>query len=107
MKNKHSKGTSQGYRKRQAKKLSKGPRTTKLIDRILYDPATQKQKYNKMKRKELRERHQDAKINIDDSKKFTIKLGSFNLNGLDLETCYALDELVKTRQFDVSVHVQF
>ena len=60
-----------------------------------------------MKRKELRERHQDTIINNNDSKKFTIKLGSFNLNGLDLETCYAVEELVKTRQFDVSVHVQF
>ena len=33
----------------------------------------------------------------------TLKFGSFNINGLDTEAGYIVDQLIETRGFDVSV----
>ena len=33
----------------------------------------------------------------------TMKFGSFNINGLDFESTWAVEELLKTRGFDVGV----
>ena len=35
----------------------------------------------------------------------TIKFGSFNINGLDFESSWAVEELLKSRGFDVGVYL--
>ena len=82
-----------------AKNRTKKPQTTKIIDRITYNPETHKQKVTRT----LRQKLQKKKIihpnhNLPPT---TLKFGSFNINGLDLETCWAVEELLKKREFDV------
>ena len=81
---------------RQAKK-----HTTKLIDRLTYSPSKHKNK----KVRELRARLQKkdpviAKPEVQDT---TIKFGSFNVNGLDLEVGWAVEQLLSNRGFDVNI----
>ena len=72
--------------------------TPKILDRITFDPAKHKQK----KTRELRQQLQQQKIpGPDPSPTTTCLFGSFNLNGLDLETSWAVEQLVKKHEFDV------
>ena len=73
--------------------------TPKILDRITFDPAKHKQK----KTRELRQQLQQQKIpGPNPSPTITcLKFGSFNLNGLDLETSWAVEQLVKKHEFDV------
>ena len=75
-------------------------RTSKIIDRITYSPEKHKQKYTKRLRRKLETRvNQDAKTNPAPST--SIKFGSININGLDLEASWAVDQLLTTRGYDV------
>ena len=81
------------------KNRAKKPQTNKIIDRITYNPETHKQKVTK----NLRQRLQRKKI-LQPNQALpptSLKFGSFNINGLDLETCWAVEELLKKRGFDV------
>ena len=74
--------------------------TKKIIDRINYDPGKHKQK----KTRELREKLQRQNIPASPSPADTptkIKFGSINVNGLDVETTWAVHKLIKERDFDV------
>ena len=75
--------------------------TTKIMDRLTYSP----QKHKQRKVKEMRERLQ-RKAPPPASKPLppptTLKFGSFNVNGLVLEACWAVQELLDKRGFDVS-----
>ena len=75
-------------------------RTSKIIDRLTYSPNKHKNK----KRRKMREsliamKPQTIKAPII---KETLKLGSFNVNGLDIEARWAVEQLLDTRDFDVS-----
>ena len=83
---------------RHARKV--GKRTTKLIDRLTYSPA-------KHKRKEVRkllktQQEKQTPLPKSPTPKNTLKFGSFNVNGLDLEAGWAIEQLLTTRGFDVS-----
>ena len=75
--------------------------TTKIMDRLTYSPKKHKQR----KVREMRERLQ-RKAPLPASKPLPpptkLKFGSFNVNGLDLEACWAVQELLDKRGFDVS-----
>jgi hypothetical protein len=75
--------------------------TTKIMDRLTYSPKKHKQR----RVKDMRERLQ-SKAPPPASKPLPpptkLKFGSFNVNGLDLEACWAVQELLDKRGFDVS-----
>ena len=82
------------------KRNAKRKRTTKIIDRLTYSPSKHKRKEVRKLIKIQQEKH------IPPSKPpkttNTLKFGSFNLNGLDLEAGWAIEQLLTTRRFDVS-----
>jgi hypothetical protein len=76
------------------------PQTAKILDRLTYNPKKHKQKFIRSQRKLLQEKitPKTPTPNIQSS---SIKFGSFNVNGLDLETNWAVNELLERREFDV------
>ena len=77
-------------------------RTGRLIDRLTYCPAKHKQKYTK----KLREKLQARTLNVPDpvpSPESSLKFGSININGLDLEASWAVDQLIQNRGYDVRI----
>ena len=73
--------------------------TNKIIDRFTFNPKKHKQK----KARELRQKLQkktlkDPPRSVLES---SLKFGSFNINGLDFEASWAVEELVKKHGFDV------
>ena len=85
----------QEYQKRQHK-----ANTNKIIGKITYNPKKHKQK----DKKKLCAKLQEQKIpDIHPvSPPTTLKFGAFNINGLDLEVSWAVEELLEKRGFDVS-----
>ena len=77
-------------------------RTTKIIDRLGYSPAKHKHKEKKMLRQKLQARVFPLPSKPPEPKTI-LKFGSFNINGLDLGVNWAINQLVTTRGFDVSV----
>ena len=77
------------------------PRTNKILDRITFNPKKHKQK----RTKELRQKLQQKTLPPPTTRipPPTLKFGSINLNGLDLETSWAVEQLLTTRGFDVSI----
>ena len=90
--NKSSRHLLQGKKRIKAK-------TNKLVDRLTYIPSKHKQKVTR----ELRNRLKKKSISPPKSKECsnTLKFGSHNINGLDLEASWAVNELLRTRDFDV------
>ena len=77
-------------------------RTGRLIDRPTYCPAQHKRKYTK----KLREKLQARRPTVPDpepSQVSTLKFGSININGLDLEASWAVDQLILNRGYDVGI----
>ena len=75
--------------------------TNKVMDRLTYCPRKHKQKFVKTLRKNLQQ--QTIPISPQPVTPPThIKFGSFNVNGLDLEASWAVQELLEKRGFDVS-----
>ena len=74
-------------------------RTNKIIDRLTFNPKKHKQK----KTKELRQQLQRKALADPPqcSSESSLKFGSFNINGLDFEASWAVEELVKKHGFDV------
>lgn len=74
--------------------------TPKVLDRLTYCPEKHKQK----RIKDLRQRLQRKALpSVNNTPTPTrLKFGSFNVNGLDLEACWAIQELLEKRGFDVS-----
>ena len=81
-------------------KARQKPQTAKILDRLTYNPKKHKQKFIRSQRKLLQEKitPKTPTPNIQSS---SIKFGSFNVNGLDLETNWAVNELLERREFDV------
>jgi hypothetical protein len=76
-------------------------RTTKLQDRLTYCPQKHKQKNVRQMRQKLSTRP-PSKPHIDPPPKTTIRFGSLNINGLDLEATWAVEQLLETHRLDVS-----
>ena len=72
----------------------------KIVGRITYNPAQHKQKKVRALREKLQERDVHEVLPAP-SPPETIKFGSFNVNGLDLEAAWAVERLLKDRSFDV------
>lgn len=73
----------------------------KIVDKLTYNPLKHKQKVTRALRQKLQ------KKSIPPEKPAscpspTIKFGSFNVNGLDTEAAWSIEELLKQRCFDVS-----
>ena len=89
----------------QGKKRTKKPQTNKLVDRLTFNPKKQKQKEKRNLRQQLQQ-----KVIPTEKKKTTstsLKFGSFISNGLDLETSWAVGELLETRSFDVRKNLKY
>ena len=73
--------------------------TNKIVSKLTYSPAKHKNKVVK----HMRMRLQQKTIRVPDppQPKTTLKFGSFNVNGLDLEVGWAVQQLIMKRGFDV------
>ena len=77
-------------------------RTAKNLDRITYSPEKHKQRFVKKLRRKLATRVDPDEKTIPASPT-SIKFGSININGLDLEASWAVDQLLTTRGYDVGL----
>ena len=77
-------------------------RTAKILDRITHSPEKHKHKYVEKLRRKLATRVDPDEKTIPTSPT-SIKFGSININGLDLEASWAVDQLLTTRGFDVGL----
>ena len=83
------------------RKLDFKKRTARVIDRLTYCPAQHKQKHKKSLRKKLQSKKPpDHSIREPSTK---IKIGSINLNGLDLETGWAVEQIITNYELDASI----
>ena len=73
----------------------------KIIGRLTYNPLKHKQKFTRGLREKLQKKPINQETNIIPSTK--IKFGSFNVNGLDVEGAWAVEQLLKRKGFDVSL----
>ena len=85
---------------RHHKKRNTKPQTNKILDRITFNPQKHKQKVTKSLRKKLQQKN--LPIPNQPQSSTTLKFGSFNINGLDLEASWAVEQILKKRGFDVS-----
>ena len=76
----------------------------KILSRITYNPKKHKQKKTKSLRKQLQQKECQASPSITHVSD-TLKFGSFNVNGLDVEAAWAVEKLLKDRGFDVIIRV--
>ena len=74
----------------------------KILSRITYNLKKHKQRKTRELRKKLQQKESPAPPSpphVSD----TLKFGSFNVNGLDVEAAWAVENLVKDRGFDVNI----
>ena len=76
--------------------------TRKIIGRLTYSPVKHKNKFTEALRRKLRDKDPVVKPPAPPSKSI-LTFGSLNVNGLDTEAHWAVSELVKDRNIDVSV----
>ena len=79
-------------------------RTKTIIDKLTYNPKKHNQKTKKKLRQKLQQ--QPPQVVQSYNPPTSIKFGSFNVNGLDLEVAWAAENLLRTRGFDVSRKLQ-
>ena len=72
------------------------------MDRLTFDPTKDKQKAMRRMRQALQQREIKDPPSSQPSYP-CIKFGSFNVNGLDIETSWAVGELLKKHEFDVII----
>ena len=77
-------------------------RTNKILDRLTYSPKKHKQKITKKLRQKLQQKPVTSHPPTSNPPS-KLKLGSMNVNGLDIETSWAVEQLLTTRDFDVSI----
>ena len=66
--------------------------TNKIMDRLTYSPVKHKQRKVKEMRQRLQEKPSNHELKIT-TPPIKTKFGSFNVNGLNLEACWAVQEL--------------
>ena len=92
---------NRGHRQKFKLRSSKVPLPHKKI--IPSDPQTPKQKYDKSLRKRLTERAPSPQART--TPVTTLSLGSININGLDMEATWAIEQLIKRYNLEVSVTI--
>ena len=77
------------------------PDTRKIVGRITYNPK----KHKDRKTRELRQQLQKKTLqrNVAREPSASLKFGSLNINGLDIEASWAVEQLLKTKGLDVSI----
>ena len=79
--------------------------TKKIVDKITYSPQKHKQKVTRALRQKLQNRKTPTTTTAPPPPP-KLKFGSFNVNGLDTEAAWAIDQLLKKRNFDVSINIR-
>ena len=74
-------------------------RTAKVMDRLTICPGKHKQKVTRKRRQEQKKKRVFS--DRPPPPKSVLKFGSFNVNGLDLETLWAVEQLLRDNEFDV------
>ena len=74
--------------------------TNKQLDKLTYNPKKHKQKFTRKLRGQLQKKPSQVPASCKPPST-SLKFGSHNINGLDLEASWAVQELLKTRDFDV------
>ena len=78
--------------------------TNKIVSKLTYSPAKHENKKLREMRATLQKRRvQEPRI---PRRTTTLKFGSFNVNGLDLEVGWTIQQILKNRGFDVSYPYQ-
>ena len=90
---------------RNGRKVKVRIRTNKIMDRITYNPNKHKNKARIELRKSLQQK--SLKPQPPPAPPTTLSFGSLNVNGLDLEAAWAVEQLLITKGFDVSIYYQF
>ena len=86
---------------RRARKRDK-IRTAKLLDKITYNPLVHKQKVKRKLRQELQARLVDSRADTQDYQCYrNMKFGSINVNGLEIDSNWAIRNIIDQRGFDV------
>ena len=75
--------------------------TNKIIDRLTFSPKKHKQKVKKIVRQKLRLQPRLPQLTPAPQTVTRLKFGAFNVNGLDLEASWTIEQLLKDREFDV------
>ena len=73
----------------------------KIVNKLPYNPAKHKQRITRKARLLLQQKTIPSPKPVLPST--TVKFGSFNVNGLDLEAAWAVGELLKQKGFDVII----
>ena len=90
-------------RRREYQSRASKTTTNKLVDRLTYSPKKHKQKVTRNLRQKLQKKSLPS--NTAATPPPTLLFGSFNVNGLDLEASWAIDQLIDRRGYDViSLH---
>ena len=92
-------------KRRNGKKVKVRIRTNKIMDRITYNPIKHKNKARLQLRKNLQQK--SLKTQPPSAPPTTLSFGSLNVNGLDLEAAWAVQQLLITKGFDVSIYHLF
>ena len=74
----------------------------KIVDKLTYNPGIHKQQKTRNLRKKLQQRTLPLNLPPPPPSQ-TIKFGSINVNGLDVEAAWAVEKLLEDRKFDVSL----
>ena len=77
------------------------PKTNKIVSRLTFDPNKHKQQSRKKMREKLQSRPPSpirSSIPVT-----TLNLGSININGLDMEATWAVQQLIDKYSLDVSI----
>ena len=77
--------------------------TNKIIGRLTYTPEKHKQKFIKAQRTKLASRPPAKPLNPSPTTP-SLTFGSLNVNGLDMEAHWAVTELLKSHNLDVSIN---
>ena len=83
------------FKKRKAK-----IKTNKILDRLTFNPQKHKKKMTRKPREKLQLRPEPRPAPTTQHLT-TIKFGSFNVNGLDLDSTWTVEQLLSSRGFDV------
>ena len=75
------------------------PPSRKIVDRITYNPSKHKQK--KIRALRLKAQSNPPAEDCPSAPQTLLKFGSFNVNGLDVEAAWAVEQLLRGRGFDV------
>ena len=82
------------------RKREKKANTNKIVGRLTYSPIKHKQQYTQKLRKDLQSK--PATVPVPVAPSVTIKFGSININGLDMEAGWAVEQLIAKKKLDVS-----